>query len=232
MPRAARGSRRIPGRGRLPGDACPDDPENHDGWRDSDGCPEEIPDSDLDGLADNVDECINHGEDFDGFQDEDGCPDNDNDGDGILDTNDDCPNAPEVFNNVDDDDGCPDEGRVVLEAGKIRILEKVYFDTNKAVIRAHSFPLLDDVAALMNRFPDIRRVEVQGHTDSRGNASYNLRLSQARAKAVVAYMVGKGVQASRLVPLGYGEAQPIDLAETGEAHAKNRRVQFVILQQD
>jgi len=213
-------------------DACPNVAENFDGWKDTDGCPEDIPDTDGDGMFDNVDECINHPEDMDGFEDGDGCPDNDNDGDGILDNADACPDQAEVYNNVDDEDGCPDEGRVVLDKEEIRILEKVYFDTNKAVIKTKSHALLDDVAALMQRFENIRMIEVQGHTDSRGNASYNLRLSEARAKAVMAYLTGKGVASSRLTAIGYGEAEPVDPAETDEAHAKNRRVQFVILQQD
>lgn len=88
-------------------DACPDEPEDKDGFEDSDGCPE--PDNDGDGIPDVKDQCPNEPEDFDGFQDEDGCPDPDNDGDGILDEHDLCPDEPENFNGFQDGDGCPDE---------------------------------------------------------------------------------------------------------------------------
>ncbi len=87
-------------------DACPDDPEDFDGFEDGDGCPEF--DNDNDGVNDLNDKCPNQPEDQDGFQDEDGCPDLDNDGDGIPDAKDKCPNQPEDFDGFQDEDGCPD----------------------------------------------------------------------------------------------------------------------------
>ncbi|MFO7653443.1 MAG: OmpA family protein [Candidatus Krumholzibacteriia bacterium] len=87
-------------------DGCPDEPEDFDGFEDSDGCPD--PDNDGDGIPDVDDECPDQPEDFDGFEDEDGCPDFDNDGDGILDVNDACPDEPEDFDGFEDEDGCPD----------------------------------------------------------------------------------------------------------------------------
>jgi len=116
-------------------DACPDEPEDFDGFEDEDGCPD--PDNDGDGIPDDVDQCPNEPEDFDGFEDEDGCPDPDNDqdgildihdmcpdeagpaenqgcpildrdGDGILDADDQCPDDPEDFDGFEDEDGCPD----------------------------------------------------------------------------------------------------------------------------
>jgi outer membrane protein OmpA-like peptidoglycan-associated protein len=213
-------------------DACPMDPETINGFDDADGCPDEIPDSDGDGYTDDKDKCPSEPEDFDGFQDEDGCPDDDHDGDGIPNTSDKCPDEPEVYNNVQDEDGCPDEGRVKLDKQEIVILDKVYFDTNKAVIKDKSLPLLDDVAAILIKFPRIKLVEVQGHTDEVGDDAYNLKLSQARAAAVSAYLISKGVQESRLSPKGYGETLPLDPAKTKAAYDKNRRVQFLILEQD
>jgi outer membrane protein OmpA-like peptidoglycan-associated protein len=87
-------------------DACPDDPEDRDGFQDADGCPD--PDNDKDGIPDKDDKCPNDPEDKDGFQDADGCPDPDNDNDGIPDTLDKCPNDPEDFDGFEDADGCPD----------------------------------------------------------------------------------------------------------------------------
>jgi outer membrane protein OmpA-like peptidoglycan-associated protein len=87
-------------------DACPDEPEDRDGFQDEDGCPD--PDNDGDGIPDAKDKCPNEPEDRDGFQDEDGCPDPDNDGDGIPDASDKCPNDPEDKDGFEDADGCPD----------------------------------------------------------------------------------------------------------------------------
>jgi len=89
-----------------PEDRCPKDPEDRDGFEDTDGCPD--PDNDRDGVDDSNDRCPNKAEDRDGYQDEDGCPDPDNDGDGILDAQDKCPNDPEDFDGIEDTDGCPD----------------------------------------------------------------------------------------------------------------------------
>jgi outer membrane protein OmpA-like peptidoglycan-associated protein len=88
-------------------DACPDEPEDKDGFQDEDGCPDK--DNDGDGIPDSEDACPNEPEDKDGFQDADGCPEPDNDGDGIPDTADKCPNEPEDKDGFEDDDGCPDD---------------------------------------------------------------------------------------------------------------------------
>ena len=87
-------------------DKCPDDPEDIDGYNDTDGCPDL--DNDHDGIPDLQDACPNKPEDLDGFQDEDGCPDPDNDGDGIVDARDFCPDEAEDMDGFEDDDGCPD----------------------------------------------------------------------------------------------------------------------------
>ncbi len=87
-------------------DQCPTEPEDRDGYEDSDGCPD--PDNDLDTIPDVADKCPNQAEDADGFEDLDGCPELDNDKDGIPDVSDRCPNEPETKNGFDDDDGCPD----------------------------------------------------------------------------------------------------------------------------
>jgi outer membrane protein OmpA-like peptidoglycan-associated protein len=87
-------------------DACPDQPEDRDGFKDDDGCPD--PDNDGDGILDKDDKCPDLAEDMDGFEDQDGCPDLDNDQDGIPDKVDRCPNEPEDFDGDADTDGCPD----------------------------------------------------------------------------------------------------------------------------
>jgi len=208
-------------------DKCPDDPEDFDGFEDEDGCPEL--DNDKDGILDNDDLCPMVPEDKDGFEDEDGCPDTDNDKDRILDQDDKCPNEPETYNGLDDQDGCPDKGRVVVTDTSIEILDVVYFEYNKAVIQSRSYPILDAVAAALTGNPGILLVEVQGHTDERGDDAYNLDLSDRRAKAVEQYLVDKGVDAKRLTAHGYGETQPLDPRSNEAAWAKNRRVAFLIL---
>jgi outer membrane protein OmpA-like peptidoglycan-associated protein len=208
-------------------DECPDDPEDIDDFEDQDGCPDV--DNDGDGILDVDDLCPNDPEDMDDWEDEDGCPDPDNDKDRILDQDDRCPNEPETYNGYEDDDGCPDRGRVVVTDTNIEILDKVYFEYNRATIKSESFPILDAVAGTLQGNPDIARLEIQGHTDERGNDNYNMRLSEARAKSVLEYLVDKGVEASRLQSHGYGETQPLDPRSNEQAWAKNRRVEFLII---
>jgi outer membrane protein OmpA-like peptidoglycan-associated protein len=238
-----------------PDDECPDDPEDHDGFEDQDGCPEDqdsdgdgIPDSrdacvlepedadgyldtdgcpeldnDLDGILDEADRCANDPEDPDGFQEPDGCPDLDNDGDGLTDVQDRCPNEP----GPREEQGCPRVYQdVEVTSTSIRIHQKIFFEFDRAVIRPVSFPILDTVAQVMRDFPDIT-IEVQGHTDSRGNDAYNERLSGERANAVREYLVQRGISASRLTSRGYGESRPIDSNRTSSGRAANRRVEFI-----
>ncbi len=208
-------------------DKCPDDPEDFDQFEVEDGCPD--PDNDLDGILDVDDLCPNDPEDKDGFEDEDGCPDLDNDKDRILDTDDKCPNEPETYNGFEDEDGCPDRGRVVVTDTSIEILDMIYFEYDKAIIKKESYPILDAVAATLQGNPSIQLVEIQGHTDERGNDAYNLDLSDRRAAAVKQYLVDKGVEDKRLTSQGYGETQPLIRESNEKAWAKNRRVAFLIL---
>jgi OmpA-OmpF porin, OOP family len=208
-------------------DKCPDEPEDFDNFEDEDGCPD--PDNDGDGILDNDDLCPNDPEDKDGFEDQDGCPDPDNDKDRISDKDDKCPNEPETYNGLEDRDGCPDRGRVVVTDTSIEILDVIYFEYDKAVIKAVSYPILDAVAATMQGNPSIQLIEIQGHTDERGDDAYNLDLSDRRAKAVMKYLVDKGVEEKRLSAQGYGETQPLDRRRNEAAWAKNRRVAFLII---
>jgi len=207
-------------------DKCPDDPEDKDGFEDQDGCPD--PDNDKDGILDVDDLCPNDPEDKDGFEDEDGCPDPDNDKDRIPDKDDKCPNEPETYNGFEDEDGCPDKGRVVVHKGRIEILDKIYFETDKAVIKPVSFPILDAIAATMKGNPQILLIEIQGHADERGSDDHNMKLTDDRAHAVLKYITDKGIDAGRLRAKGYGETRPVDKNHNEEAWSKNRRVEFVI----
>jgi OOP family OmpA-OmpF porin len=209
-------------------DKCPDAPEDFDGFEDEDGCPD--PDNDGDKIPDVDDLCPNEPEDYDHFQDEDGCPDLDNDHDRIPDKDDKCPNQPETYNGFQDEDGCPDHGvaeRIDGDGGII-ILKPINFEYDKAVIKKDSYYILDAVVATMNGNPDIALIEVQGHTDERGDDAYNLELSDRRAAAVMAYLVEHGVAAARLTSQGYGETQPLDKRHNEAAWTKNRRVDFVL----
>jgi OOP family OmpA-OmpF porin len=103
------------------------------------------------------------------------------------------------------------------------ILEGVTFEFNSAQLTGNSRPVLDDVAASLQRHPRLK-VELQGYTDSTGPADYNLKLSQRRADSVRDYLVGKGVSSDQLTTKGYGLTQPIDTNKTKEGRAHNRRV--------
>jgi outer membrane protein OmpA-like peptidoglycan-associated protein len=208
-------------------DKCPDDPEDKDNFEDEDGCPD--PDNDKDGILDVDDLCPNDPEDKDGFEDKDGCPDPDNDKDRILDKDDKCPNEPETYNGTDDDDGCPDKGTVIVRKGKIEILDKIYFETDKADIKPISFPLLDAIAATIKGNPQLELIEIQGHADERGDDDYNLDLTDRRAHSVMRALEERGVEPGRLRARGYGETRPLCNQHNENCWSQNRRVEFIIM---
>ncbi|WP_437598362.1 OmpA family protein [Sorangium sp. So ce590] len=211
-------------------DKCPDEPEDRDGFQDKDGCPD--PDNDKDGIPDKADQCPNDPEDKDDFEDEDGCPDPDNDRDGIPDVVDKCPNEPETFNGLEDEDGCPDKGSVVIEENNIVILEKIQFATGSAEILPESFGIVQAVAETLKHHPEFSLIEVQGHADERSADAYNLKLTQARADAVAAALVQRGVNKNAVRSMGYGEYCPLDPAHNAAAWEKNRRVEFKVVRTD
>lgn len=207
-------------------DACPDVPEDKDGFEDNDGCPEF--DNDGDGIADLNDQCKNKAEDFDGFQDDDGCPDIDNDEDQIVDVLDQCPEQAEDYDNDQDSDGCPEERKLLkFEGDQIKLNEQVFFKFNKATIMPVSYPLLDEVADVLRTNPTIH-IRIEGHTDSKGNNSYNKKLSDKRAASVLQYLTDKGIEPYRLESIGYGEERPIEDNSTEAGRAANRRVEIHI----
>ena len=217
-------------------DQCPNAAETFNDHEDLDGCPDEDPfrDADGDGIQDADDQCPNAPEDVDGWLDEDGCPDQDNDLDGIYDVEDQCPFEVETKNGYLDEDGCPDEAptRVIIQKQKIEITEKIYFEYGRALIQPTSFGLLEEVAQVLRDNPRLRVVRVEGHTDSDGSEGFNLRLSQARADSVVSFLVEAGVALGRLRAQGFGESAPIANNGTRSGRARNRRVEFAIVEQD
>jgi outer membrane protein OmpA-like peptidoglycan-associated protein len=119
--------------------------------------------------------------------------------------------------------------KVELTAEKIDIKDSVYFETGKADIKAESFELLNEVAQIITEHPELTKIRVEGHTDSRGTATANLDLSKRRAAAVREYLVGRGVDASRLESEGFGESKPLVKGENEAAWSKNRRVDFFVV---
>jgi outer membrane protein OmpA-like peptidoglycan-associated protein len=127
---------------------------------------------------------------------------------------------------------------VVLHPSKLRveeeqivILDKVYFEFNKAAIKPESYGLLDEVATTILANPRLTKIEIAGHTDNKGNDAYNMELSDQRAAEVRKYLIQKGVDASRLSSHGYGETRPLMDNKTEEGRSLNRRVEFNILEQ-
>ena len=117
-----------------------------------------------------------------------------------------------------------------LTGDRIEILEKVYFETNRATIQKRSHSVLEQVASLLEANPDIELMRVQGHTDSRGDEEYNLKLSQQRAVSVKEFLIDEGIDPTRLSARGYGETHPISDNDTEEGRAENRRVEFHIIE--
>lgn len=199
-------------------DECPETPEAAWGKVDEKGCPI---DSDGDGVPDYLDECPNTPEATWSMLDEKGCP-KDSDGDGVADYLDLCPTVPGLVANK----GCPEMKREVRQLLQ-KAMQGIEFETGKAKIKKKSFLLLDQIAAIFIENSNYI-IEVQGHTDNTGKAAVNKKISEQRAKAVMDYLVKKGVPAERLTAVGYGSEMPIADNKTKAGRAKNRRVEFKI----
>lgn len=105
-------------------------------------------------------------------------------------------------------------------------LTGIQFNTGQNSFASSSYSIMDQVVSVMNQYPNLS-VTIEGHTDSVGSREPNRKLSQKRADAVKAYLISKGISATRLDAIGYGEAQPIADNRYKEGRAKNRRVVFV-----
>lgn len=207
---------------------CPWPDTDKDGLHDKiDLCPKKkgpkafkgCPDTDKDGLHDKVDKCPTQK----GTKQMEGCPDTDKDG--LHDKVDQCPTQWGPKENK----GCP--VALIIKKNRrlvIDIKDKIYFKTGKATILSKSYYVIDNVIRILNRYPKLR-VRVEGHTDNVGGYRTNLRLSRRRARAVREYMRKKGISRRRLRFRGYGYRKPISTNRTKTGRAKNRRVEFVIL---
>jgi OmpA-OmpF porin, OOP family len=184
-------------------------------------------DSDGDGIADRRDHCPHDPEDMDGFEDDDGCAEPDNDGDGVPDERDECPEVPEERGG--DGDGCPEKTYVKIENGELVVFGKVQFKTGSAQIEQKSLPLVDQLAVAIRAHPAVKKVRIEGHTDDVGSDTVNRELSKKRAESVKDALVERGVSKGRLEAVGHGESQPIAPNRTRAGRAKNRRVEFVIV---
>jgi OOP family OmpA-OmpF porin len=230
---------------------CPD--KDDDGIIDkNDRCPDVkgssslrgCPDADNDGVADIDDKCPGTDpkyktdslgcpmdNDADGiFNEDDQCPDvaglvslkgcADADSDGVADNEDHCPGIRGTINNK----GCPE----MAKADVIRITQiasKIFFETNSDKLKTASKTQLDDLADILNKYPNAN-LSIEGHTDDVGEDEYNMTLSQKRTESVKKYLTAKGISESRLTATGYGETQPIADNKTSSGRAKNRRVEL------
>jgi OOP family OmpA-OmpF porin len=202
-------------------------------------------DADGDGVTDDTDQCPGTPR---GVQvDSVGCP-LDGDNDGVADYLDQCPNTPAgaVVNAsgcpldgdndgvVDADDACPDTpaGQTVMSNGCAKdqavILSGVNFEFNRAQLTPNAETILNGVAETLISSPGFT-VELQGHTDSKGSDSFNMNLSQNRAKSVKTYLISSGVASNRLTARGYGEEQPVASNDSSDGRAQNRRVELKVL---
>ena len=116
-----------------------------------------------------------------------------------------------------------------VSVGSRVVLRNIFYEFDKATLLPQSYVELDRLYKLLVDVPTIK-IEISGHTDNKGSASYNQGLSERRAKSVVDYLVGRGINIDRLTFIGYGLAQPIATNDTEEGRALNRRTEFKIIE--
>ena len=232
---------------------CPD--ADGDGIKDSDdACPNVAglaamngcPDADADGVADKDDMCPN----VKGTKANKGCPDTD--GDGVVDKNDKCANEAGPMANggcpwpdtdgdsiLDKDDKCPTVAGIASEGGCPEIIsneakmgmgsfaEAILFNLESASFQRGVEKDLDGMLAIINEFPEAN-FAIRGYTDTSGSVSGNLKLSNARANAVLDYLVENGIDTARLTATGFGQESPIASNKTRAGRVQNRRVEVKV----
>jgi OmpA-OmpF porin, OOP family len=200
---------------------CPD--TDGDGVADKDdACPQVAglvalkgcPDADGDGVADAADKCPT----VKGPKENAGCPWPDTDGDSVLDKDDKCPDVVGTVAN----NGCPEVTVQALEDVNIQA-KSIYFNSGKSTFKSSDVPVrLDAIAAILVQYPNAK-FSVEGHTDSDGSTVFNQKLSESRANVVKDAMIKRGISASNIVAIGFGETAPIASNKTAEGKAQNRR---------
>ena len=125
------------------------------------------------------------------------------------------------------------KAEIVVEEEKMMIkIENIYFDYNKWILKDESTLSLNKIVDVLNENPNMK-IEINAHTDNRGRANYNNKLSNKRASAARAYLLENGVAANRVISNGFGESQPlVDCgSKCSEAqHETNRRIEFIIVE--
>jgi OmpA-OmpF porin, OOP family len=154
-------------------------------------------------------------------------PPTDRDKDGIVDPDDACPDVPGPANDDPKRNGCP---VVRIEGGQIRIREQVKFKTDSAVILKESNYILVSLVKILDENPEIKKLRVEGHTDTQGKPKHNKKLSQKRAASVMKWLIKHGVKKKRLTSAGFGQDRPIASNQTEEGRRENRRVEFHIVE--
>ncbi len=206
-------------------DECPTIP----GLQVYNGCP----DTDGDSIPDPKDECPNKK----GLREFNGCPDTD--ADGLPDNKDECPTEIGPASNK----GCPVKVvevpketapvKVELTKEEQEIINTVFsnlqFETGKSVIKTSSYESLDKLVDLLKKKPAFK-LTIEGHTDNVGKPASNLLLSKNRAKSAKTYLTDKGIDATRITTNGFGQKKPVATNATPDGRAKNRRVEFTIVQ--
>jgi outer membrane protein OmpA-like peptidoglycan-associated protein len=122
----------------------------------------------------------------------------------------------------------PKTPNVVVQANELKLKKQVHFAHDSAQIEPDSQSLLEEIADVLKQRPEIKRIEIQGHTDNTGTKEYNQRLSQSRAEAVQNALIKLGVESSRLEAKGYGQDKPLAPNVSAANRTKNRRVQIII----
>ena len=213
-------------------DKCP----NQAGTAKYNGCP--IPDSDNDGVNDELDKCPNQV----GTAKYNGCPIPDTDKDGINDEQDKCPTVAGLTRYAgcpipdtdkdgvnNEEDRCPTEAGIAANHGcedvqplLNEIASNFKFEVGKVVLTKKTLLKLDAVVTVLNKYSNIN-LDIIGNTDNTGKKKINQKLSEKRAAVVYAYLVKKGIPATRLVKQGVADTNPIDTNKTKKGRAKNRR---------
>ena len=127
----------------------------------------------------------------------------------------------------------PEPERVQVTQERIEVNDTIHFELNRAEIREDSHELLEEIAQVIKNHPELLSISIEGHTDSTGEAAYNQGLSERRSRAVLKHLIERGgIDKERLASKGFGEENPIADNDSREGRAKNRRVEFRIVDRD